>query len=141
MNMNNEVTSAVQTTHSEKRETIKISCKRTSNYLISHFDNLHSLNRTNAKSILKKLDQQLDYQDNMVLDFQGIHSIDGQGLTLLLQINNRLKKHGKKLLIINPAKMIQKIFDIMEIDKIIKVRKNSTAKILEHPRQAKVVMN
>ena len=139
--MNNEATSAVQTTQADRKDTIKISCKLTSNYLISHFDNLQSLNRTNAKSILKKLDQQLDYQKNMVLDLQGIQSIDGQGLTLLLQINSRLQKHGKKLLIINPAKVIQKIFDIIEINKIIKVRINSTAKILEHPGQAKVLMN
>lgn len=105
--------------------TEKVLCQEINRSLMVQFDNLSSLNRDNAQLVFQKIKQHLSYDKNTFLDLRGINSIDAQGLAFLIQLNKKIHSLRGKLTITNPSIVLQKIFWITEIDRIIKVRINT----------------
>ncbi len=120
-------TSALYFSASENQNirTEKVLCQEINKSLMIQFDNLSSLNRDNAQLVFQKIKQHLSYDKNTFLDLRGINSIDAQGLAFLIQLNKKIHSLRGKLTITNPSIVLQKIFWITEIDRIIKVRINT----------------
>ncbi len=123
--MNQPSTLYIAANENQNSKNEKVICQETNKSLMIQFDNLSSLNSDNAQFVFQKIKQHLSYEKDTFLDLRGINSIDARGLALLIQLNKKIHSLRGKLTITNPSAVLQKIFWITEIDRIIKVRINT----------------
>ncbi len=100
----------------------RIFCHQTAGSLIVQFEDMSSLNRENVQKVFQYLKSHLDSGKKVILNLQGINSIDAHGLALLIHLNKVLHRNRTELELTNLFPAIRKILWITEIDRLIKIQ-------------------
>jgi len=104
------------------RDKEKIFCHQSNGSLVVQFEEMTSLNRENVQHIFQYLKEHLATGKKIILNLQGINSIDAHGLALLIHLNKILQRSSVELVLINLVPAIRKILWITEIDRLIKIQ-------------------
>jgi len=104
-----------------------IYCQEMKNAMMVQFTSISSINRNNVRMIYQKIKQHLPSGKNIVLDMQDVHKIDAQGLALILHLNKQLADRKKQLILSNLSHILQKILQVTEIDRLVKINKEMIA--------------
>jgi len=75
-----------------------------------------------ASTFQRFLGEVLDRGTNpVVVDLEGIDSVDSTGLGELVGYLQRFEEQGRRLAFVNPARRLRKLFELTQLDKIVPI--------------------
>jgi len=110
--------------HSEiKLEQVEepVFCQQQNDKVVIQFRNISHLCNQHAKNIHEYLKHQVHGDKDVVVDLNGIISVDAQGLAVLIYFHKRVRDQNRHITLTNPSPSIRKLLWLTEIDRLIPI--------------------
>lgn len=96
-----------------------VTCLHQQDKVIVKFRDVSHLCSQHAQEIHQSLKKQIDGTKDVVIDLDGIVSVDAQGLAVLIYFHKKLTSQNQSISLANPSSSIRKLLRITEIDRLI----------------------
>ena len=96
-------------------------CQHQNDKVIIQFRNISHLCKQHAKKIHEYLKYQVRGDKDVVVDHNGIISVDAQGLAVLIYFHKKVTDQNRHLTLTNPSSSIRKLLWFTEIDRLIPI--------------------
>lgn len=96
-------------------------CQHQNDKVVIQFRNISHFCKQYAKKIHGYLKYQIRGDKDVVVDLNGIISLDAQGLAVLIYFHKKVTDQNRHITLINPSPSIRKLLWLTEIDRLIPI--------------------
>ncbi len=116
-------------------------CQHQNDKVVIQFRNISHLCNQHAKKIHEYLKRQILGDKDVVVDLNGIISVDAQGLAVLIYFHKKVTDQNRHITLTNPSPSIRKLLWFTEIDRLIPIESENETNFAISPLEENSIID